>query len=155
MRKRRKLTCQITCVLFFCFDHAIGFCLNSLYLSWLWGFLLLWVLWSTILEHDRDNLQVAIEPITINDSLSSSSYLVVQIPDKMRITLIHCVLFIAWLLLPASVLAERFCGTISNTTMYDPDKLDSLLGNANMLKVFFRRPWPLMWCSSSARNRDT
>jgi len=61
----------------------------------------------------------------------------------MQVSLFHFVLFIAWLLLPSAVIAERFCDTISNTTMYDPDKLDPLqFGNANMLKPFWRQPWP-------------
>jgi hypothetical protein len=49
-----------------------------------------------------------------------------------------------WLLLPRSALGERLCATDSNVALYNPTIFDPIaMGNANLLQVGFRQPWPV------------
>ncbi|KAF2821550.1 hypothetical protein CC86DRAFT_386491 [Ophiobolus disseminans] len=63
----------------------------------------------------------------------------------MRLLFFYPLLLAACLILQTSVLAERFCGTTTDGFLYDPETLDPLqIGNANMLKSFMRKAWPVV-----------
>jgi hypothetical protein len=54
----------------------------------------------------------------------------------------YLVPLLAWVLTLVHINAEKFCVTVSNAPMHDLDISNSQMGNANMLKSGFRRPWP-------------
>jgi hypothetical protein len=47
-----------------------------------------------------------------------------------------------WSLLSSLVLAEVFCATNSNVTLYDPGMNEPQKGGASLLQPYFRQPWP-------------